>query len=593
MCSIAGMVGRADPGVVERMIRLTAHRGPDGTGFFLHPQARPVVALGHGRLAIVDPQQGGQPLADEGGRTWIVTNGEIYNHRSLRRELARRGHRFSSHSDAEAALHLAEEAFDAAGTPASPTEELTGPWARALAARLATAFRRLFGMFAVAVWRSRPQGGGWLVLARDTVGIRPLYWGKSEAGVFFGSEIKAVRQAGSDYRAFPPGYVAVWSVAPGGEVAGPVMAPHTLLERLIGPVPVRRRPTGPVPGRLVGAVRGRPLGPVPGRKERAERLGEPGDAAPSPPDSEERAVEGLSRLMEDAVARRLMADVPVGVLLSGGVDSSLVAAMARRHYPGPLHSFAVGTHDSPDLPASRQAAEALGTVHHVRAFGRREAERVLPEVIYHLESFDAALVRSAVANYLVFQLASDYVKVALTGEGADELFAGYASLDGLRGAELDAELARLTRELHRTNLQRADRMSLAHGVEARVPFLDVRLIRWAFRLPAEFKRRPNGAGEEDKVVVRALGRRWLPASIAGRPKAKFSQGSGAAPILKALAEERIRDGEWARLASRYPDVPLASREQALYFRLFLDFFPEAAARLTVGATRSVVPGEVA
>lgn len=574
MCSIAGMAGRAEPAVVERMIRLTAHRGPDGSGFFVHPERRPIVALGHGRLAIVDPEQGGQPLSDEAGRTWIVINGEIYNHRSLRTALLRRGHRFASHSDSEAALHLAEEAFDAAldaGVGRQVAGGQTGsrraaPALQELARRLAGVFRRLDGMFAVALWRSSPDGGGWLVLARDTVGIRPLYWGESDTGISFGSEIKAVRQAGLEYRAFPPGYVAVWWVAPGGEVAGPAMAAHTLLERLV-------QPAG-------------------GRLAWLERFGEPAGAA-APAQEEAQAVEELSRLLEGAVVRRLMADVPVGVLLSGGVDSSLVAALARRHYPGPLHSFAVGTRDSPDLPASRQVAGVLGTVHHVRTFGRREAERVLPQVIYHLESFDAALVRSAVANYLLFQMVCEHVKVALTGEGADELFAGYASLDGLRGDELNAELARLTGELHRTNLQRADRMGLAHGVEARVPFLDLRLVRWAFRLPARLKRRSGAFGPQDKVVVRALAHRWLPAQIAGRPKAKFSQGSGAAGLLKALAEERIRDGEWAHLAARYPGASLASREQALYFRLFLDFFPEPAARLTVGATRSVVPGEVA
>ena len=312
--------------------------------------------------------------------------------------------------------------------------------------------------------------------------------------------------------------------------------------------------------------------------------------------TEAEAVDRLEALLRDAVVKRLMADVPVGVLLSGGLDSSLVACLARQHYEGALHSFAVGTPGSPDLEASQRVARALGTVHHVRTFTEAEAERVLPAVIYHLESFDAPLVRSALANYLVFEAASAHVKVVLSGEGSDELFAGYASLEGLEGSRLDAELARLMQLLPDTNLQRADRMGMAFGVEARVPFLDLGLIEWAFALPPSFKRRTVQGRVVDKWVVRRLAARLLPAEVAAiaeRPKQKFSQGSGAAGVLARLAEKLVGDAEWRRLKARYPDVPLDSREQALYLRIFLDFYPEPAARRVVGFTRSVVPGEVA
>lgn len=532
------------------MIERTAHRGPDGQRFFGWPEAAPVVALGHARLSIVDPAHGWQPLSDETGRTWVVANGEIYNHQALRAELERRGHRFSTGSDTEAALHLLEET-------ASPGD------LDLLASRWASAVARLDGMYALAVWRGDESGGGWLVLARDPIGIRPLYWGWGDGAVYFGSEIKAIREVAERYEAFPPGRAAVFRVQPDGTVLGPAWARTYRF-------PWERQ-------------EGRP---------RRHGVGQASDG----PLADAEAVERLEALLREAVAKRLMADAPVGVLLSGGLDSSLVAALARERYEGTLHSFAVGTPGSPDLEASERVARALGTVHHVRTFSDVDAERLLPSVIYHLESFDAPLVRSALANYLVFEAASAHVKVVLTGEGSDELFAGYASLEGLEGSALDAELARLMQLLPDTNLQRADRMGLAFGVEARVPFLDLRLVEWAFSLPPSLKRRTEHGRSVDKWVVRRLAARVLPsevAAIADRPKQKFSQGSGAAGVLARLAERLISDAEWRRLQARYPEVPLGSREQALYLRLFLDFYPEPAARRAVRLTRSVVPGEVA
>ena len=568
VCSIAGGAGRPDRLSVREMVRLMSYRGPDGQGFFARPPERPVVVLGHARLAIVDPVWGAQPLGDEAGQTWAVVNGEIYNHAALRQELEARGHRLQTGSDAEVLVHLVEEAA-AGGHRAGGGDGGAGSdrFPRAVGG----IFARLDGMFAAAVWRNRPDGGGWLVLGRDALGIRPLYWGEDGGSVYFASEMKAMRRACRQFQEFPPGHVAVWSVAPDGRIEGARLAPFMEL-------PWQWAGTSASSGAREGG-----------------HAGPPGPAEPAEPERAlERAVDELRALLERAVRKRLMADVPVGVLLSGGVDSTLVTALARRHYPSHLHSFAVGTSDSPDLEASIQAARVLGTAHHVRRFSIREARALLPRLIYHLESFDAPLVRSALANYLAFEMASDYVKVVLTGEGSDELFAGYESLRGLQGPQLERELRRLLGALHHTNLQRADRMGLAHGVEARVPFLDLEVVRWALQLPPHLKRgRLPGGGEQDKRVVRALAEAFLPAGLAWRPKAKFSQGSGAAAVLRQLADELITDREWARLAAGFPEVPLPSREQALYFRLFLEHFPEEAARRAVGITRSVVPGEVA
>ncbi|MBE3599345.1 MAG: asparagine synthetase B [Limnochordaceae bacterium] len=426
-------------------------------------------------------------------------------------------------------------------------------------------------MYAIGAWRDLGSGrGGYLVLARDPVGIRPLYWATAGGrSVYFASEIKAIRIVSREYREFPPGAVAVFAVDGAGNVQGPAWAmSHDL------PWEAAHR-SGRQDGHHQAAVHGE-------------------DGSGAAMWTPERATARLRKLLSLAVLRRLMADVPVGVLLSGGLDSSLVAALAREHHTGTLHSFAAGTQGSPDLEASREVARILQTRHHVRTFTEAEARRALPSIIYHLESFDAPLVRSAVASYFVFETVSEHVKVALSGEGSDELFGGYESLAGLEGARLDAELGRLVGNLHHTNLQRTDRMGLAFGVEARVPFLDMDVVRYAFRLPAHLKRRRVGDRVVDKWVVRAVAERSpLPPGIAHRPKAKFSQGSGAAGLLRHLAQEMLSDGEWRRLQARYPEEVAGSREQALYLRIFLDYFPEESARAIMGTTLSVVPGEVA
>src|SRR5215210_1947532 len=187
----------------------------------------------------------------------------------------------------------------------------------------------------------------------------------------------------------------------------------------------------------------------------------------------------------------MMGDVPVGVFLSGGLDSSLVAAIAASWYEErgeKLKTFAVGLEDSPDLLAARAVAEHLNTEHHESVYTAEEALEVLPTVVRAIESFDPSLVRSAVPNYLLAEMTAEHVKVVLTGEGADELFAGYEYLREFRDpAGLQDELVRSVEGLHNLNLQRCDRVTMAHGLEARVPFLDPSVIRFALGLPAAWK----------------------------------------------------------------------------------------------------------
>lgn len=495
MCGIAGGFGRPDEGRIAAMLEATRHRGPDGHSIHCDPSGRCI--LGHNRLAILDLAGGRQPMANETGTVWVAFNGEIYNFRSLREELARKGHRLSTDGDTEVLVHLYED---------------LGP----------AMVERLDGMFALALWDGRN-----LFLARDPLGIKPLYYGHAADGtLYFASELKALRQVCDEAREFPPG---TWYLSGRG---------------------FHRYFTLPGPGEP----------PEPGEQP-----------VPSTADDAVRAVRAA---LERAVAKRLVADVPVGVFLSGGLDSSLIAAIARRLTTGPLHSFAVGAAESPDLVAARQVARAIGTVHHEYVFGADEVTRALPDVIRHLESFDPALVRSAVATYFVSRLSSGLVKVILTGEGADELFAGYEYLEGRPAGWVRRELFTLTDALHNTNLQRVDRMTMAWSLEGRVPFLDREMVGLALSLPVAWKLRRTVRKRRPvaKWILRLVAADLLPAEIAWRKKEKFSHGTGTSRLLAQIA---------------------GGAEEALYAGIFARHFPGRFALGTVGRTISVVPGEIA
>jgi asparagine synthase (glutamine-hydrolysing) len=274
-----------------------------------------------------------------------------------------------------------------------------------------------------------------------------------------------------------------------------------------------------------------------------------------------------------------MSDVPMGVLLSGGLDSSLVAALARRHL-GTIKSFAVGLPGAPDLTFARHAARAIGTDHHERVYSTEDVRRFLARVIYHLESYDADLIRSALPCFFVSELAAEHVKVALTGEGADELFGGYAHFARIADAtDFHHECARLLLGLHSMNLQRVDRMTMAHGLEGRVPFLDVEFVDWAMSLAPELKLHRPGFSE--KHLLRAAGSELLPAEIAHRSKLEFAEGSGATALLSAYAETQVSDGDLTRAGRLFPEDPPRTKEELLYRRIFGELFPGDAVRRTV------------
>jgi asparagine synthase (glutamine-hydrolysing) len=493
MCGIAATFG-AHPQVdvarlTDVLTKHLAHRGPDGLG--ASASGRGVVA--HARLSIVDVASGQQPMRSDDGRVILACNGEIYNHRELRVELAPR-HSFRSQSDSEVILPLYQECES-------------------------DFVSRLDGMFAFFL-----TDGERFLAARDALGIKPLYVGQDEHGGFwFASEIKALIGRCRSLWAVPPGTLMT--------EAGVVRSWYS---------PSWEAEVG------------------------TRSNVEPGECLLE---------------LEKAVVKRLMSDVPLGVLLSGGLDSSIVAALVRRHTER-LDTFSVGVEGAPDLEASRFLARALGFVHHECTYSVRDISRRLDEIIYYLESYDAALIRSAVPCYFVSALAAETVKVVLTGEGADELFGGYAHMARIRDPLLlHHECARLLRGLHSMNLQRVDRMTMAHGIEGRVPFLDLDFVSFAMKLDPNLKlRQPRGL---EKALLRAAADAIIPRDISQRPKAEFSQGSATDIVLEEYAGARVSDHDFSRRGQLFPVDTPRTKEEMLYRSIFAELFPDESARKTV------------
>jgi asparagine synthase (glutamine-hydrolysing) len=373
MCGIVGIVslGLRDAIDGERLLRMRdalAHRGPDGAGAW----ADGPVALGHRRLAIVDVAGGHQPMSNEDGSVWLTFNGEIYNHADLRPGLEARGHVYRTRSDTETILHLYEE----------------------LGERVV---ERLHGMFALAIWDRRRRR---LLLARDRLGIKPLYYAISDGELLFASEIKAIVEGGVRpelNRAVVPELLATRYVS--GE--------ETLFQG------IRKLP----PGHTLcwsqdeGFVR-RQYWEIPAPRETA------GLTYPA-------AVRELRERLEAAVGRHLMSDVPLGLFLSGGLDSSALAGLTSRLIKEPLRTFSVGfaEEEANELPYARAVARHIGAVHHEVLVSPGEYFDALPQLVWQED--EPIAFTSSVPLYFVSKLARDHVKVVLTGEGSDELFLGY------------------------------------------------------------------------------------------------------------------------------------------------------------------------
>ncbi len=557
MCGICGVVQIEGeprrvlaPGVIDRMTDVMTHRGPDDRGTY----EADGVALGVRRLSIVDVAGGHQPVTSEDGRVVVVQNGELYNHLDLRRELERSGHSFRSGCDTDILPHLYED---------------SGP-----------AFEeRLRGKFAIAVWDGRRRSA---VVARDRLGIKPLYYARCGDLLVFGSELKSVLASGLvstglDYEAIDV-YLTL-GFFPGGRTP---LAGVRKLE----------------PGHRLEIASG---------DVRAVRYWDFPRPAPAPVGrTDDETAEMLLELLDEAVEDRLMSDVPLGAMLSGGLDSSLVVALMARHMTEPVKTFAIGFSDEGgdnELADARFVAQTLGTDHHELELSYESDVVDLPDLLWHLDEPVADL--SALGFHALSRMASDHVTVALSGQGADELFGGYRKhraaalvgtwrrtlgpaarpLGGLAGRlpdrfgrapaalaaadpverllatsgqldpELRAELARgpladiepgaAERTLRDTlgdvgddplpamlyldgrlalvddMVHYFDRASMAHGLEVRVPFLDHRLVELCATIPAGLKIR----GRTQKYILKRAARGLVPDRIIDKRKRGFFRRS--------------------------------------------------------------------
>jgi asparagine synthase (glutamine-hydrolysing) len=375
MCGIAGVVeadrsARVDEDILRRMCAAMVHRGPDDEGVYTAGR----VGLGMRRLSIIDVAAGHQPISNEDGTIWIVFNGEIYNHGALREQLMARGHRYSTQCDTETIVHLYEE------------------YGR-------DCVQHLRGMFAFAIWDTRKRS---LFIARDRLGIKPLYYRVTPESFLFGSEIKVVLAhpgvRAEFYREGLPEYLAFGYLS-GDETfyrgIRKLMPGHTLeLEEN-------------------GTLRIEPYWDLRAREENASH-------------SESSYVETYREMLEQAVSSHLMSDVPLGVFLSGGVDSSAVAALMTKIRKEPVETFSVGyaEHAFSELPYARTVAKHINSFHHEVLVSRDDFFSSLPHLIWHED--EPVAWPSSVALYFVARLARERVKVVLTGEGADETLAGYS-----------------------------------------------------------------------------------------------------------------------------------------------------------------------
>ncbi|MCR4574018.1 MAG: asparagine synthase B [Lentisphaeria bacterium] len=534
MCGFVGIfdIGDGKAAVLRKqllqMSRKIRHRGPDWSGVFECPRA----LISHERLAIIDPLSGKQPLYSPDGRYVLAVNGEIYNHKELRRELEG-GYRFQTQSDCEVLLPL----YIKYG---------------------ADFLDKLKGIFAFALYDVQEDK---FLIGRDPIGVIPLYEGWDDDGHYYvASELKALEGFCSTLQEFQPGHY------------------------------LRSGDTKPT--------------------RWYHRDWFEYDCVKS----NRTSIPELRNALEAAVKRQMMSDVPYGVLLSGGLDSSVIAAItakfARRRietgdaqeawWPR-LHSFAVGLEDSPDLVAARKAADALDTVHHEIHFTIQEALDALPDVIYHLETYDITTVRASTPMFLMARaIKAMGIKMVLSGEGSDEIFGGYLYFHKAPNAkEFHEETVRKLGKLHLYDCLRANKALAAWGVEGRVPFLDQEFLDVAMRVnPADKMCRgrklpatigDHGGAVIEKWLLREAFHDMLPPEIVWRQKEQFSDGVGYSWIdtLKEMTAREVTDAQFALAAKRFPVNTPATKEEYYYRSIFAEFFPSESAAACVPHEASV------
>lgn len=501
---------------ILKMSKKIRHRGPDWSGIYCGENA----ILAHERLSIVDPESGGQPLKSRDGRIVLTVNGEIYNHRELRKEFEGK-YDFMTGSDCEVIIPLYLE---------YGTEFL----------------EKLNGIFAFALYDTAT---GFYMVARDHIGIIPLYMGFDKQNrKYFASELKAL------------------------EGKCDVIEPF-------------------LPGNIYDNRRGE-------LRQWYTRDWTEYDTVKNARTS----IDTLRDALEASVKRQLMSDVPYGVLLSGGLDSSIISAIAAKYaanriesndkqaawWPR-LHSFAVGLKGAPDLKAARRIASHLGTVHHEINYTVQEGLDAIRDVIYYIETYDVTTVRASTPMYLLARVIKSMgIKMVLSGEGADEIFGGYLYFHKAPDAKaFHEETVRKLSKLHLYDCLRANKSLSAWGVEGRVPFLDKEFLDVAMSINPSDKMACDGKIE--KWVLRKAFEHLLPQEIAWRQKEQFSDGVGYSWIdsLKEITASQVTDEMMKNAARRFPVNTPMNKEEYFYRSIFEEHFPSATAAACVPSVPSV------
>lgn len=499
-----------------KMAKKIRHRGPDWSGIYCGGSA----ILAHERLSIVDPESGGQPLYSPDKKQVLAVNGEIYNHRDIRKQFEGK-YEFQTGSDCEVILALYRE-------------------------KGINFLEDLNGIFAFALYDEEKDD---FLIARDPIGVIPLYIGyDSDGKVYCASELKALEGFCERYEPFLPGHY-YWS-----------------------------------------------------KEDKMTRWYTRDwmsyDAVKDNPAS----VSAIHDALEAAVKRQLMSDVPYGVLLSGGLDSSVISAIAKKFaarrietdgkkdawWPQ-LHSFAVGLKGAPDLIKAREVADYIGTVHHEINYTIQEGLDAVRDVIYFIETYDVTTVRASTPMYLLARVIKSMgIKMVLSGEGADEVFGGYLYFHKAPDAKaFHEETVRKLSKLYLYDCLRANKSLSAWGVEGRVPFLDKEFLDIAMRTNPEAKMCPGKTIE--KKIVREAFADMLPESVAWRQKEQFSDGVGYSWIdtLKEITSKAVTDEQMAHAAERFPINTPMNKEEYYYRSIFEEYFPSESAARSVPSVPSV------
>ncbi len=492
------------------------HRGPDWSGIYNGKSA----ILAHERLSIVDPASGGQPLISPDGKVILCVNGEIYNHRELRKTLTI-DYKFKTNSDCEIILALYQE-------------------------KGIDFLEDISGIFAFTLYDEEKDV---FLIARDPIGVIPLYIGTDAKGhILVSSELKGLEGYATQYDQFMPGHyyysedktTTKWYTREWMEYDN---------------------------------VKDNPV-----------------------------SIKELREALMNAVRQQLMSDVPYGVLLSGGLDSSIISAVAKLYaskrietngqlnawWPQ-LHSFAIGLEGSPDLIAAQKVADFIGTVHHEVHYTIQEGLDAIRDVIYHIETYDVTTVRASTPMYLIARVIKSMgIKMVLSGEGADEVFGGYLYFHKAPTPKaFHEETVRKVNKLYLYDCLRANKSLASWGVEGRVPFLDKEFLDVAMRLNPEAKMAPGDVIE--KKILRQAFEDLLPESVTWRQKEQFSDGVGYGWIdtLKRIASEIVSDEMMSNASKRFPINTPLSKEEYHYRSIFEELFPSESAAKSVPSVPSV------